>query len=636
MASLSDPVSFINDFIAKRSDDINQAISGSSNRLKASPQGQLDKGTLDRVQTPSFDQIKSNPIINMGIDSANQAVTTITQQLIQTGAKRLDATVNKALGIPVRKTLQDVTDGYFMAVALASTAKVEVLMELARANARLLITTLKQKNQVIADIRKDIVALHNAVMILMNSQPFFTDYYNKLVQAYQDILQADKDLKSVVSVLGSIHRYRADLYAQSLVLLESARDLILPDRTAQVNEINSGNFLQNVFLRKTNKDALAAALTIPAITARIGENFLKYVGLTAAANELVSLFESALSDFINQYKRNDNIDQTTINHINAGIKQIDSLLGDMNVVLFPTDGREKKPAYPGQVSTSATGWGMRLTTVIEWLKIQPGKASAELDITGESIRRYNQAIQSLLAMGNRKKGLAILTVNQAREDVKDTVVHAGKILLMANTLVVTQNSSADVQAKFMQLDDYFSLALGLDNDIIGAVQPFVDTPFELLNGADKIVGQLFKITQDLGLDRAADLLQKCDIKNFWAMNASTATYAGAAVVGVGSILGVLKSSPDTTDAQTQKLQAVSDDFNRQNQVKQVEATRSASTSDDAFVAQEQQTLQTEQQKANAAIEVAKQQDPEVSSAPDSKFRQYLSTALGKKMDYGTN
>lgn len=688
---MSDGVQFISDFIAKREADVADSIKAITNRAKVSPDGQLQAGVAERSGGASQEFLASNPIINMGIDTANQAVTNVTQQLIVTGEKQLEQAVNRATGIDVRKTIQNVTDSYFAVVGLASTASIEVALELARLNARLIIKNLDEKDLIIKDLIGDVNQLYNAIVILLNSQPFFQDYFSKLIQAYQKILVANQNIKSVASVLKQIKSYNQVLYNSSLVSLGEARDLMLPDRSAQIGEINPIQMLQATITRKTNKDALAAAATIPGISFRMGTKFIRYVAVTLEINSLLALFTNALNSFIQQYKRNDNIDATTINHITAGTNQLDALLSDMKAVLYPnatapiaqrngtvtlvsstfitvkynndksesfrydsnrltpsvsvgslviagqplTTAVEQDRLYSGLVTTSATMWGIRLTAIIEWLKIQPGKASAELDITGESVTRYNTAVSKLNLIGDKTVGLATLKITKAQEQTLDTSQSFAANLLLANKVVATQEAPADVRNRFIQLRNRFEAALILDADIRNALTPFINTPFELLKGADRVVKQLSQLTRSLGFDRGADLLEKADFTGFFNSNADTITYAGAAVAGVTSILGGVLGNPNSTDSDVRKITTIQDKFSRRSENQKVEATRGTASSAPIYQAKQEADLSQDRQDADKATEVAKKQDPEIAESPLTKAESLISKALKNTFNSGS-
>jgi hypothetical protein len=633
---LSDNTQFINDFINNYQTTTDDSIAGANARDSRTGQGQLTNQAQTRVtQNTMNSTVAQNPIAQAGGDTVNQAVTQVSQQLIVTGASKLNAAVNKAVGIPLIQTATDVTNGFFMLQGLASTASIEVLMQLARSNATLIVQQCAAKTAIIKTLKADAISIYNALVILLNSEPFFDTYYTQLVGAYNDIKTADVQLKNIASILQIKNLYNHPAYQRAITTLQAAEALILPSPNASISEISLGTSLLATIKRKTNIDALAAAMNIPILTARFAENYLTYVSLTVEINLLITLFLSALGDFINTYKQNANINQATINHINSATAQLDSLLNDMSVMLFPTDGRQTKFTYPGQVTTAGTGWGIRLATTIQYLMVEPGYASQSLSQTGESLIRYNAALVKIKAQGNIKQGLATLVVTQSQEDIANTSQIIGKILLAANAVVATQTAPASIRNQFQQLQDLLTCAASLDGIITNALTPFINTPFNLLNGAGAVVSQMVKVANELGMDRAAGLLTKCDIKGFYAMNAQTATYAGAAAAGVAAVIGAAAANPNTTDSQLASLQTVHDDINRQAANQTVEAQRSSSTTASVYTAQQQQQLQQYQSDANSAIAAAQVQDPTVAEDPETQSAQIVAQAQGNQFNFDT-
>ena len=79
--SLSDSLKLVDDLIASKSDALSKAVLGATTRSKASADGKLQQDTEKRTVNPALDHVNSNPIINMGVDTVNQAVTKIREQL---------------------------------------------------------------------------------------------------------------------------------------------------------------------------------------------------------------------------------------------------------------------------------------------------------------------------------------------------------------------------------------------------------------------------------------------------------------------------------------------------------------------------------------------------------------------------
>ena len=593
-------VSSINDFLGQNQAQANSQITSAQNKDKVTPQGRLSNGTISSLQSSTNEFLGNNPIIATGTDIINSVVGPISQSL----AKQAIKTVTGAL-----QPLQTAADAFFTTLSLLSTASVEVAMELARGNARLIVSTIQEKEKVITQLNTEATALYNAVSIILNSQPYFTAYLQKLLQAYSLMTTADNDLKSVVAALKTkTPYYNNTLFDQAMGLLNQAETLILPDNSAQVNQIRSGNLSTGNNSVAQAKNAQAAAASIVGISAQIAKLMVQYALLTEEINGLIALFLTALSSFISTYQRNSNIDQATINHINSGISQLDSLLASMKPLLFPTPAVKGDPLYSTKVTSYATSWGIKLAAIIEWLKTNPGTASQKLNITGESVRRYNQAVALLQGYGNRTYGSATLLVTQSQEDYFSTGTQVAQILFDANTVLATTKDPRNVLAEMKKFLDLLAAAHSLDSDIVNALTPFINTPNNLIAGADKIVSDLVSTARGLGFDRVADLIGKGDVTNLFASNATTSTYVGSALSGVRAIIGKLNSNPNATDQDKAKLSKVDNDLSSQNAVKQVEASRSATDTTDTFVADKNAQVAATNQDGQSAIQVASKYD----------------------------
>jgi len=593
-------VASINDFLSQFKSESTSEITSAQNKDKVSPAGRISNKVTTTVSTSTTAFLGNNPVISTGADIINSVVGPLSQSL----ANRAIKTATGAL-----QPLQTAADAYFTTLSLVSTASVEIAMELARANARLIVSKIQAKEAVITQLNAEATALYNAIAVILNSQPYFTAYLQKLLQAYALMTTADQDLKSVVAALKTKKPYYNNtLFDQAMALLNQAETLILPDPTANTSQIRSGNLLTGNNSVAHAKDAQAAAMAITGISAQIAKLMVQYASLTLEINGLISLFLSALTSFISTYQRNSNVDQATVNHITSGTNQLDSLLASMKPLLFPTTAVKGDPLYPTKVTSNATAWGLRLATIIQWLQVNPGTASQNLNITGESVRRYNQAVALLQGYGNRTVGSATLLVSASQEDFFNTGTQVAQILYDANTVLASAKDPRNVRAEMRKFLDLLQAAHSLDQDIVSALTPFIHTPNNLIAGADKVIQDLASTARKLGFDRVADLIGKGDVANLFSANATTATYVGAALSGVRGIITKINASPNATDQDKAKLAQVDNDLSAQNAVKQVEATRSATDTTDTFVAKKNAQVASTNQDGQAAIQIASKYD----------------------------
>ena len=593
--------SAITDFKTQNQAQADANITTAQNRDKTNPSSSLVNSSATTTSNNTMTALGNNPVINTGTDIINSIVGPLSQSLASGAIKQATGAL---------KPLQKASDAFFTTLALVSTASVEIAMELARGNAKLIVSSVQQKEAIITQLQAEATALYNAVSIILNSQPYFSAYLQKLLQAYSLIQIADNDLKSVVATLLSPTNptYNNTLFNQAMNLLNQAEALILPDNTAAVNQIRSGSPTKGNNSVAQAKNAQAAAMAITGITAKIAKLMIQYAALTLTINGLISLFLTALSSFISSYKRNTTIDQATANHITSGTTQLDSLLSSMQPLLFPSAAVKGDPLYSTKVTANGTVWGVKLAAIIQWLLINPGAASQQLNLTGVSVQRYNQAIALLQGQGNITYNNATLLVTQAQENFFSTGTQVALILLDANTVLATQKDPRNVLAEVLKLQNLFQASHELDINITNALTPFINTPNNLIAGAASVVSNLSKAASSLGFDRVSSLISKGDIAGLFSTNATTATFVGGALVGVRTILTKVNSSPNATDQDKAQLTKVSNDLASQNAVQQVEATRSATDTTDTYVANTNAQLDATNQDCDTAIQIAGKYD----------------------------
>jgi hypothetical protein len=151
-----------------------------------------------------------------------------------------------------------------------------------------------------------------------------------------------------------------------------------------------------------------------------------------------------------------------------------------------------------------------------------------------------------------------------------------------------------------------------------------------------VTNQLLKFTKDLGLDRASDILKKADFTSLFNMTGSTATYAGAGVAGVTAIIVALQGNPNTSQSDISTLQQTRTNMQTQVAAKQVESTRSSSSSADLYVAQQTQTTDANIQQAESAKAVAQNADPTIGETDQLQQAQLsVGAANGNRFNLGT-
>jgi hypothetical protein len=586
------------------------------------PDGQLKTSLENQTSTNTLNQLKQNPIINTAIDTANATITTVVQQSVRNAITKINLT-----------PIQNATTQFFTLFASVTSFGTEVAMAFARNTGNNLITALAQKDAVSVKLEAEIVALYNACTVLLNGQPFFTNYLTNVAKAYGLIQTADNNLKNVAAKLAPntlpSPRYQTLKFNLSITQLTQARDLLLPDTGTDVSNIRAGTLVSQALNSQSVKQVYAAALAIPGISLQVATLALQYEILSVNVNAYINTFQNALNDYITGYTQSNAVNQATIDHINSGTSQLDNLLAQMNAILSLNTGAATDVKFKIQLSSYGTIWGVTLTAIIEWLKMNPGAGSALLTQTSASVAAYTKARNQIMAMGNRTvPGGGTVFINQGSEDAFAGLVRPlAKFMTTANLIVATSNSKNDVRAQAKANQFYLQTARKGDAALVAALQPFLNTQTTLSGPVNAALQQMIGLSNKLGLDRIAGLLTNGDVKNLFAATPANATYAGAAIVGINSIITNLSALPNATSQQISNMESLRTQVQREQTAQATYAGRSAASTQQADIAQQQAKVATNKTLVTAAQRAAAQIDGTVSSDPVVQSSDILSTKV---------
>lgn len=614
--SLSDAVSKLSDYLDDSISSANKSIKASSTRSAAQPDGVLKTQLQNQTSASTLDSLKQNPVANAAIDTVNQTVTTVAQQVVRNAISKVNFT-----------PIQNATSQFFTLYASVTSFGTEVAMAFARNTCKNLVKAIADKEKTSQELEAQIVAMYNACAILLAGQPFFDQYLKNVIQAYDLMTTADANLKNVVKVLDSLvsPKYQKVKFNTSITQLTQARDLILPDRGADVSSIQGvKTFVSDTINRQSNKNVYAAAISLPGITVQIGKLVLQYELQSIAVNALINTYVGVLEEYISGYSQSVSINKATIDHINSGLSQLDNLLAEMNTILSTNSGSTTDVKFRAKLSSYGIGWGVQLTGIIEWLKANPGAGSALLTQTGASVDAYNTSTALIAAMGDIPYTGGVLFVNEGREDAfKSLAIPTTKLLVVANTIIATSTSKSNVRTMSQTVKNTLQAGRKSDAKILAAIQPFLNTKSTLSGAVDKAVQNLIGFSNKAGLDRLAGLLTSGSVKDIFSVTPDTATKAGAAVVGLNSILSTLSELPGATTQQINQLESLRNQVQREQKAQEVYAGRVAQLTEEKDAAQRQKKVDNDKVIVQSATETAKQLDATLGDDPAVRTEQML-------------
>lgn len=587
----------------KKSDTRTKAA---ENKQKSSSDGKITNAQANNTSKNAADSLSANPILGMGADTVNQTIAGVSQGLVAGAA----SAVTGALA-----PLQGAVGNFFSGLATLSTISVEIAMELARNGGRALLKELDAKDIILNNLNTEITALHNACMVLANSQPFLSGYLNKLIQAYHLLITARTQFDGVARVLKTKQKFNKKSFQGGLANISAAKGLMLPEAGA-INVRSATDFISSVVGRATNKDAVAAALSIPGISFQIGKLLIDYSAKTFEINNLIGNYMGALSQFIDAYSKSTSITDAGANHIASGVTQLDGLLQDMQPILFPAPALSSNLLYGTTVTTSGSFWALKLVTIEAWMKFTPVAALEQMDRTGSTVDAYNNSIAALKAIGDVKYSGGTNKVTEAAEDGFNTLDVMMPMLVQANTVIVRSVSSADVHAIFTRSRNHVKAMASTSNKIRAAITPFVHTPFSTIGPAKALVAAFLDMSNKLGLDRVARFISIGAVGSLFSTTPDTATSAGTAVAGLNGVITEAKADPNTSQQDIEKVTEVRDEFDREKTTKAIEASRSSADTEQEAIKREKAFIQKQKDLVASGKGAARRVDAAAASEPN--------------------
>ena len=94
MANLTESVKYMEEYLTKRSSDTAKLVSGIGLNDKATPDGAARNATTNQTVLQVRNSIATNPIVQMGVDTANQMATGVAQGLVTAAFKKINFAIS--------------------------------------------------------------------------------------------------------------------------------------------------------------------------------------------------------------------------------------------------------------------------------------------------------------------------------------------------------------------------------------------------------------------------------------------------------------------------------------------------------------------------------------------------------------
>jgi hypothetical protein len=529
------------------------------------------KGFLDKGIVAS---LADSPLRNLGEDVLSQLINdnarNISQNLMNV-AERFDKK-NR-----ITSTLTDARSLVFNAVTTALTFQNDMVLFFAAQVAEKTIDAIRDKRETLIELRIRVQELHNALLVLAGGGPFFREYLASLRQALVKVNDAEFQLALVQSAFSSRTVFLSKNYNIAKTYLDEAYDLIMPPVTGtKAEELNQG-FLNGVLEGPKFGDQLSMLMTIPRLTMDMLKAYDLYVVKVIKVNALLLGFQNVvqnLKEVTGGSFKDIILDQLTKSRVYLAdiIKNMSLQLNGEEYALTPVQvlagtsgqrfGRVSKSTQfktyepnPTVTSAKAVAWGVQIKAARLMLEAIDASALQNIAISNEALAAYQEALEELSKKDDRVASTAILRATDGREQPGDieadfiTFAFQANQAILDSSLLENQTGSFDdrtVLALGAKLSARINLSIDQDKEIEGILLGFIDKTKHLLSGIQELGNSLFRVMDDLGMDRAKDALQGGLIGDFFSMSGQTSTYVGAAVTGLSFVQSLLSEESQRT------------------------------------------------------------------------------------------
>ena len=529
------------------------------------------KGFLDKGIVAS---LADSPLRNLGEDVLSQLINdnarNISQNLMNV-AERFDKK-NR-----ITSTLTDARSLVFNAVTTALTFQNDMVLFFAAQVAEKTIDAIRDKRETLIELRIRVQELHNALLVLAGGGPFFREYLANLRQALVKVNDAEFQLALVQSAFSSRTVFLSKNYNIAKTYLDEAYDLIMPPVTGtKAEELNQG-FLNGVLEGPKFGDQLSMLMTIPRLTMDMLKAYDLYVVKVIKVNALLLGFQNVvqnLKEVTGGSFKDIILDQLTKSRVYLAdiIKNMSLQLNGEEYALTPVQvlagtsgqrfGRVSKSTQfktyepnPTVTSAKAVAWGVQIKAARLMLEAIDASALQNIALSNEALAAYQEALEELSKKDDRVASTAILRATDGREQPGDieadfiTFAFQANQAILDSSLLENQTGSFDdrtVLALGAKLSARINLSIDQDKEIEGILLGFIDKTKHLLSGIQELGNSLFRVMDDLGMDRAKDALQGGLIGDFFSMSGQTSTYVGAAVTGLSFVQSLLSEESQRT------------------------------------------------------------------------------------------
>lgn len=562
----------VTDFIQQEKKKINKNNDSIDILKEQTSTDVVQKSVISEAVDNAVAKLKDSPLAQLGEDFLAEQIAKNGNQIMNNITKQVESTIETQLGISPRKTLAEAQSAVFNTIGAALTAEGDLCMFFLQRLANNILEELDKKDAILRELQEKIRELYNALVLLVAGDPFFSQYLDDLRRALILMDNSQTNLQLIKNTFDVADIFLSTKFEQVKQDLEAAADLIEPDDDDPDVKFTDSGLLAGVGI-PSEPQQLTVLLSVPQLVGDV---------LQAADGYFISVFRinALLLAFITGEEKcsrstSQKLKNYTLDTLESLITKLDTLNDKMaREINGSTEARQAPiPGFepdPVGVSGRALGWLFELRTIIEYLSFVPGDSLEAVSTSQSALDKYNEAVEALKLLDGETRAGAVLTATDGREEVGQLEQQITTFVLAALQAIVDAEVADEILALGRTLLIRLDLSLELDQQIREAILPFAQADLGFTQALEKAGNSIYSLLDEFGLDRAKDLLERGGFEEFFNLNSKTATFAGAALVGIA----VLKECLSTTEDR-QQLDDAERVIQRENTSKDLLAERGA-------------------------------------------------------------
>lgn len=565
MAGLDD----ILGFTSQRKKDIQGENAGIDVLSKTAPLTAINDSISESATSSALDRFKNSPITQLGEDFIAQQISQNAGQIIN----NVQGIIEGKLGVPLRKTIQEAQEAAFNAVSAAMTAKNDLSMFFLQQVANQAIIAIQEKREILLELQEAVRKLHNALKILEAGDPFFSKYLEDLRRALTLMAAAEQKLTNVRNGFVATDVFAVSLFDQAKEDLNEADTLLTPaDDDPDVKFTDKG-LLENVGI-PSDPQQLTILLSIPQLARDVVLGATGYFSATFKVNLLIKGFLAGLDSL--QNSRSQKLKEYTVKSLDITLAKLGDLINRMSDHINGSVGAIEEPISSTftpdaiQTSVSAVGWLLELRGIIEMVGFIPGKTFKSVQASNSAVAAYNSAVEAIQELDDRSQGNAFLSAEDGQEDTGQLETQLTLYAIKSLEAIVDAEIADEIASLGRTILARLDLSLTQDREIEAILQDFADEELPFFDDLNRAGNGILGTLRNFGLDKAANSLLTGDFTGFFNMNSKTATFAGAALVGIAALKDCLANTEDQ-----EQLDQAQRSIERENTAKELLAQRGA-------------------------------------------------------------